>query len=185
MIEPTASTIAEILHEQARARPAASAILAPGRAALTFAGLWQQVSELATALQSLGVTPSTRVAMVLPNGPEMAVVFLGTSMCSTCAPLNPACPAAELRLYLQDLGVQVVMVRAGEAGPAGAVVGDDGGDPPVGAFETHEVGEVDLAGDGRGDLGGGADRGGEPGGVDRHCRAGAGPGSASSPGPRA
>ena len=121
MSEQPASTIAELLWEQARARPAAPAILAPGRAALTFTGLWQQASELATALQSLGVTPSTRVAVVLPNGPEMAVVFLGTSMCSTCAPLNPAYSAAELRFYLEDLGAKMLIVQAGDAGPAGAV----------------------------------------------------------------
>lgn len=121
MSEPTAGTIADLLHEQACARPAAPAILAPGRTTLTFGGLWHQTSELGTALQSLGVTPSTRVAVVLPNGPEMAVAFLGTSMCSTCAPLNPAYPAAELRFYLEDLGAQVVIVQAGNAGPAGAV----------------------------------------------------------------
>ncbi len=47
----------------------------------------------------------------------MAVVFLGTSMCSTCAPLNPAYTAEELRFYLQDLGAQVVVVRVGDSRP--------------------------------------------------------------------
>jgi amino acid adenylation domain-containing protein len=144
--EPTACTIAELLHEQACARPAAPAILAPGRTALTFGGLWHQTSELGTALQSLGVTPSTRVAVVLPNGPEMAVVFLGTSMCSTCAPLNPAYPAAELRFYLEDLGAQVVIVQAGDAGPAGAVARELGLTVvEVGSDTTQPAGNLCIA----------------------------------------
>ncbi len=110
-------TLAELLREQAFQRPDAPAILAPGCSPLGFAGLWQQVSELAGALQSVGATPSTRVAVVLPNGPEMATAFLGTAACSICAPLNPAYEAAELRFYLEDLRARVVIVRKGASGP--------------------------------------------------------------------
>ena len=121
LADSTDLTLAALLREQTIQQPDAPAILAPGRSALGFAGLWQQVSELAAALQSLGATPSTRVAVVLPNGPEMATAFLGTAACSICAPLNPAYQAAELRFYLEDLRAQVVIVRQGELGPVVSV----------------------------------------------------------------
>lgn len=117
MADTTDFTLAALLREQSIRQPDAPALLAPGRPALSFAGLSQQAAELAAALQSVGVRPSTRVAVVLPNGPEMASVFLGAAACSACAPLNPAYQAAELRFYLQDLRARVVIVSAGERGP--------------------------------------------------------------------
>jgi acyl-CoA synthetase (AMP-forming)/AMP-acid ligase II len=117
LADTTEFTLAALIREQSIRQPDAPAILAPGRPALSFSGLSRQVAELAAALHALGVTPSTRVAVVLPNGPEMASVFLGTAACSVCAPLNPAYQAAELRFYLQDLRAQVVIVSAGERGP--------------------------------------------------------------------
>ena len=85
--------------------------------ALSYGDLWQQVSELASALQAMGATPATRVALVLPNGPEMATAFLGVASCSTCAPLNPSYQATELRFYLEDLQARIVVLRRGEQGP--------------------------------------------------------------------
>lgn len=105
----TDCTLAALLREQAVWQPDAPAIQAPGRSGLSYAGLLQQASELAAVLQSLGVTPSTRVAVVLPNGPEMATVFLGTAACAVCAPLNPAYQTAEL-------DVEVRLVAGARAG---------------------------------------------------------------------
>jgi oxalate---CoA ligase len=115
-----------MLQEQAARRPDAVAILAPGRAPLTYAGLWQQAQHVAVALQSLGKTPSLRVAMVLPNGPEMATAFLGVAACAVCAPLNPAYQAAEFRFYLEDTRAHVVIVAKGERGPAYTVAQEMG-----------------------------------------------------------
>jgi len=78
------------------------------------------------ALTSIGVTPSVRVALVLPNGPEMAVAFLGVAACASCAPLNPAYQAGEFRFYLEDLRAQVVVMRMGEDGPLRGVATDMG-----------------------------------------------------------
>lgn len=110
-------SLTALVLEQANLQADAPAILAPGRLPLSYAGLWQQMSELAETLHQFGVTRKTRVAVVLPNGPEMAVAFLGTAACAVCAPMNPAYHEAELRFYLQDIGVQVVIVGVGERGP--------------------------------------------------------------------
>ncbi len=41
-------------------------------------------------LSRLGIRRNGRVAIVLPNGPGMAVTFLAVSSMATSAPLNPA-----------------------------------------------------------------------------------------------
>jgi len=118
------STLAHLLCEQAAKQPDALAILAPGRSPLSYGGLWRQVQHLVGTLQSLGVTPSTRVAVVLPNGPEMATAFLGVAACAVCAPLNPAYRAAEFRFYLEDTRAQVVIVGKGQSDPVRTVAQD-------------------------------------------------------------
>lgn len=54
----------------------ASAILAPQRPTLTSAGLRAQTEATVEALNALGIGRNDRVAIVLPNGPEMAVAFV-------------------------------------------------------------------------------------------------------------
>ena len=118
------SALPALLREQASKQPAAAALLAPGRPPLTYADLWGQVQYIAGALRAQGVTSSTRVAVVLPNGPEMAATFLGVAACAVCAPLNPAYQAAELRFYLEDTRAEFVIVGKGERGPVLAVARD-------------------------------------------------------------
>ncbi len=72
------------------------------------------------------MTPATRVAIVLPNGPEMAVAFLGVASGAVCAPLNPAYRAAELRFYLEDTRAEVLILDGNDSGPARAVANEMG-----------------------------------------------------------
>jgi acyl-coenzyme A synthetase/AMP-(fatty) acid ligase len=52
------------------------AISAPSRTTLTFSGLRELVDVTLGSLNSLGIGRNDRVAIVLPNGPEMATCFL-------------------------------------------------------------------------------------------------------------
>ena len=108
--ESTDLTLSALLREHAERQPHAIAILAPGRPPLTYGDLWRQVQRIANTLQSRGVTPTARVAVVLPNGPEMAATVLGVAACAVCAPLNPAYRLEEFRFYLQDTRAQFVVV---------------------------------------------------------------------------
>lgn len=116
-----ATTLSTLLRQRATQQPDAAALLAPGRPALTYAQLWHQVRHVAATLQAHGATPATRVAVVLPNGPEMAGTFLGVAASAACAPLNPAYQAGELRFYLEDTQARVVVVGKTERGPIRAV----------------------------------------------------------------
>jgi oxalate---CoA ligase len=100
---------------------AAPALRAPEREPATYAMLRDHVGGTVAALNALGVGRGDRVAIVLPNGPEMASAFLAVAACATAAPLNPAYRADEFEFYLQDLGAKALLVRAGEDTPARGV----------------------------------------------------------------
>src|SRR4051794_33984386 len=92
--------------------PDSFAIRAPGKRALSYRDLWTQVEEAARTLRGGGIRRSDRVAIVLPNGPEMATCFLAAGACCTCAPLNPAYSESEFDFYLSDLSAQALIVSA-------------------------------------------------------------------------
>jgi len=104
------TTLPELLAYRANELPAVPAIEAPSRQALTYKSLWEQVSSTVKLLRGAGVCPADRVALLLPNGPEMAVAFLATASAASAAPLNPAYRAKELEFYLSDLRPRVLLV---------------------------------------------------------------------------
>lgn len=112
-----APSIKRLLLTQAERIPDAPAVVFSGGAPLTYRGLYQQVRAIAASLRSAGVGGNDRVAVVLPNGPGMAVSFLGIATAAACAPLNPAYTAAEFEFYLTDLDARAVVVPSGEESP--------------------------------------------------------------------
>ncbi|MEM7523842.1 MAG: acyl--CoA ligase [Pseudomonadota bacterium] len=94
------------------------ALGAPGRGWLTYEGLRALSDAVATALNDAGVGRRDRVAIVLPNGPEMAAAFVTIAQCATTAPLNPAYREEEYEFYLDDLKAKALVVAAGYDGPA-------------------------------------------------------------------
>jgi len=96
----------------------APALLAPGRTPLTARGLAEQITNVVDALSERGVARADRVAIVLPNGPEMASTFLGVVTTAVAAPLNPAYTADELEFFLDDLGAVALIVDHANDGPA-------------------------------------------------------------------
>jgi len=106
-------TILQILRSQAERDPDATAILAPGRNPLTYRALYLLIERIVRQLNAHGVTRNDRVAIVLPNGPEMASAFLTVASGATSAPLNPAYRAAEFDFYLADLNAKAVLIQRG------------------------------------------------------------------------
>jgi len=111
----------QLLKIQAENNPDAIAIAAPDRPHLTYLQLWVQVNDIVAQLNAIGIGRNDRVAIALPNGPEMAVAFLASASGGTCAPLNPAYKASEFDFYLSDLNSKVLIVQAGIDSPAIAV----------------------------------------------------------------
>ena len=94
------------------------AIAAPEREPLTYGGLRDQVGRAGEALGRAGIGQGDRVAIVLPNGPEMATAFLATAAHATAAPLNPAYRVDEFAFYLEDLRAKALILEAGAESPA-------------------------------------------------------------------
>lgn len=96
----------------------AKAIGAPGRDWLTYGALRRLTSEVTSTLHGLGIGRRDRVAIVLPNGPEMAAAFVTVAQSATTAPLNPAYREDEYAFYLEDLRAKALIVTADYDGPA-------------------------------------------------------------------
>ncbi len=105
----------------AGARPEATALSAPGRDPLVHGALKSELAAVAGALNGFGIGRADRVAIVLPNGPEMAAAFLGVVAVAAAAPLNPAYREAEFDFYLADLNAKAVLVESGAESPVRGV----------------------------------------------------------------
>jgi acyl-CoA synthetase (AMP-forming)/AMP-acid ligase II len=99
-------------------RPDALALGAPQRPWLTYAGLADQTRATLQVLQGAGIGRGDRVAIVLPNGPEMASAFATIAQGAVTAPLNPAYKQDEFDFYLADLRARAIVLPDGYAGPA-------------------------------------------------------------------
>ena len=100
----------------AAARGEAVAISAPDAKPLSYDGLRGLVAKTIAALNGFGVGRGDRVAIVLPNGPEMATAFIAIVSGAVSAPLNPAYRADEFEFYMSDLGAKALVVEAGHRG---------------------------------------------------------------------
>ncbi len=96
------------------------AFSAPGRPDLTYEGLRRHVAATVAALNRRGIGRGDRVAIVLPNGPEMASAFVTIATGAATAPLNPAYRPPEFEFYLSDLGAKALVLAEGDDSPARA-----------------------------------------------------------------
>lgn len=93
----------------------APAIRAPGRPALSYAGLRDLAGATIARLNGIGIGRNDRVAIVLPNSPEMAAAFIAIGAGATTAPLNASYRADEFSFYLTDLKAKALVVQKGVA----------------------------------------------------------------------
>jgi acyl-CoA synthetase (AMP-forming)/AMP-acid ligase II len=91
----------------------APAIVAPGTVPLSYRALRALVETTIASLNSFGIGRGDRVAIVLPNGPDMATAFIGVASGATAAPLNPTYKADEFEFYMSDVKAKALVVEAG------------------------------------------------------------------------
>src|SRR6516162_398747 len=97
------SCLGDLLAFHGRTAPGRDAILAPGRAPLTYRALLARSKETIRGLRSLGVGRRDRVAVALPDGPDSAVTMTSVAAGAVCVPINPRFTADEWRRYLGEL----------------------------------------------------------------------------------
>lgn len=118
MVAYTKKSLYDLLKTQSSKNPEAIAISAPGRITLTYSRLYTFINGIVEQLNGLGIGRGDRVAIVVPNGPEMAVAFLAVSTCATSAPLNSGYRESEFDFYFHDLNAKALIVQSGIESPA-------------------------------------------------------------------
>jgi acyl-CoA synthetase (AMP-forming)/AMP-acid ligase II len=111
-----ARTVAEMFAIQVQHDAAAVAVLAPERRALDYGALAGHVGASAQALAGAALGRGKRVAVVLPNGPEIVIALLALlSSRAASAPLNPGLDETAARALLAAMHIDAVVVAAGES----------------------------------------------------------------------
>lgn len=153
----TRRTIWSALEAHATVTPDAIAIAAPGRVPLTYGRLRSHVLDTLRTLDRMGFGPGSRVAIALPNGPDLATAFLAVAAGLAAAPLNPTCGEPELERDLAHLRIDALLVPAGADTPAkraarklGKPIVETASDEvePAGLFRLLEVERTAAAGGG-------------------------------------
>ncbi len=141
-------TIGTLLRDAAQRNPESPALSAPKRPSLSYARLCRQVEGMVAWLNAHGIGRGDRVAIVLPNGPELAAAFLGVSVGAVSAPLNPGYGPDEFRFCLADLRPRALIVQRGIDSPATAIARASGITIIQSArVDDEEAGVVTLNGD--------------------------------------
>lgn len=117
-IVPDRNTVIELLHAPASLAGDRPALLGVARRSLSRSGLMRQIEDVSRSLKAAGVRSGDRVAICLPDGPEMATAFLGICSAVASAPLNPAYREEEFAFFLSDLEARALVLPAGAESPA-------------------------------------------------------------------
>jgi len=96
----------------------ATALHAPGGTPLSYRALRLHIARTMAALNAFGIGRRDRVAIVLPNGPEMGAAFVSVASASVSCPLNPAYRPDEFEFFLSDLKAKALIVERGSNSPA-------------------------------------------------------------------
>jgi acyl-CoA synthetase (AMP-forming)/AMP-acid ligase II/thioesterase domain-containing protein/acyl carrier protein len=108
-IEPKLPTISDAIELQAALRPDSPAIVCTGLPALTFGELDRAIKQIGNDLRTAGIGSASRVAVLLPNGPEAAIVSIAVSSHAICFPLASALTAAEFASEVRRVDLDAVI----------------------------------------------------------------------------
>lgn len=114
-------TLHDLVHPATGRDEHAAALVAPSREVLSYEALRRQMMATVAALRRANVGRLDRVALVLPNGPEMAAASVAIASGAVCAPLNPAYGEEEFRFFLKDLQPAAILLPADDRGSARTV----------------------------------------------------------------
>ena len=105
-----AETLVDVVRRSAQEQPGHVAMHFKG-ASLLCSELDQQSNALARALVSLGLGSGDRVALIMPNSPQMIISELGIWKAGAIAvPMNPLYTVPELEHALNECGAETVIV---------------------------------------------------------------------------
>lgn len=119
--DPRQKNVFSLLKYQSEKFPDAVAIQALNGAAISYAELAHRVESMVLGLRGHGVAAGSRVAIVLPNGLDMALALLGVSSAAIAIPLNPVYKEPEYEAYFSETEADFLLALEGGYHPAKAV----------------------------------------------------------------
>jgi acyl-CoA synthetase (AMP-forming)/AMP-acid ligase II len=101
--------------------PDQNAIECSGYHPLTYRDLRLQVLYVVKALNTMGFHRNDRIAVIMPGGPETAVIIISVMAGFTSVPLNPQNRKQEYERYFSQLKLKAIIVQKGYNNAATAV----------------------------------------------------------------
>ena len=106
------TTLADILSDHPSNN---TAVVIPGGPTVGFGYLRDEIERVAELLAAAGVERGRAVSIVLTNGLEFMVTFLGVTRAGAiAAPLNPAYTVDEFLFFMEDAGAQLAILPEGD-----------------------------------------------------------------------
>jgi len=121
LTEFAAPTIATVIEAHAATHPNRPAIIMSMGRQLTYGALASIITSFGTDLRVHGIRRSDRIAIVLPDGPELAVVVAATACHAVAVPINPKMTTTEFGDLFTMLRVDVLLVSDQFDSPARTV----------------------------------------------------------------
>ena len=122
------STIRELVRNAARRDGSGPAVEEPQGKLLTYSDLEEDVTSLVGYLATQGVRREpghiARIAIVLPNGAQMSVALLATTIAGMAVPFNPAYTEEEFSAYF-ELAEAAVLLTSTAAMPAAVAAAEN------------------------------------------------------------
>ncbi len=104
------ATVPELLTETAARAPESSALVFFGKIT-TYRQLLEQVQRLSRAFKDLGLKPGDRLAVLLPNCPQLAATYHAVlALGGVAVLLNPLLSPKEIAYQLNDSGTRMLVV---------------------------------------------------------------------------
>ncbi|HVV79686.1 MAG TPA: AMP-binding protein [Pseudolabrys sp.] len=109
-VEASLPTISSAIRLQAALHPDRVAIACSGLPPFSFGELARMIERIGEQFHAAGIGAASRVGILLPNGPEAAVVGFATAAHSICYPLNPELSAAELEAEIDRVHLDAIVL---------------------------------------------------------------------------
>jgi acyl-CoA synthetase (AMP-forming)/AMP-acid ligase II/thioesterase domain-containing protein/acyl carrier protein len=140
--QPRESLLSELRHLAANFADAPALLDANGLA-VSFTDLLASVERIHAKLHALGLSPNSRLAAVLPDSAETALLLLaGMSFCQI-APINPRLPTPEILAALRAVRAEAVLVQESSGHALWESI-DAAGLPIIAAITASPLGDADL-----------------------------------------
>jgi acyl-CoA synthetase (AMP-forming)/AMP-acid ligase II/thioesterase domain-containing protein len=103
------ATVATIIAEHVVIRPESPAIVVSKENVLSYGALGAQIAAFGADLRANGIGRSARVAIMLPDGPKLAVAIVAAACHAVAVPLNPKLTASELEELFATLRIDALV----------------------------------------------------------------------------